>query len=492
VKESRTDGLSATRRSRTQSTAQSFLTAMCVAGLALACTASLFPSDWPRFRGPNGTGVSADRGLPAEVDRDENVLWWAKTPKGNSSPIVVGGRVFFTAHEGDERIVLCYDAATGKLIWRRSTTKARAETFSPLNGPTTPTPASDGRNIFVFFPECGLLSYDRDGAERWRTPLGPFAAIQGLAASPVYVDGKIALLVDTPEEAYLAAFEADTGEQVWRTERPTGVLGSYATPTLYESDGDPTQIVVAGAVELTSYGSSSGKRLWWVQRVMVFPTAPPFVSGDSVYTVEPVDQGWPPFGKVLALFDSDQDGRVAVADAAGDIVWARSLTGIDMNKGDGDGIVTREEYANASSGIVGGGLTRTRVDGKGDVSASHVVWRHGKGMPSLAGALLYQDLLYVIRNAVVSTFDPETGELRRRERVRSAIGDYYASPVAGDGKIYLVSLRGRVTVLKAGDDWQTLSTGDLGEQVIATPAIADGRLYIRTEGTLYCFGATGN
>jgi outer membrane protein assembly factor BamB len=109
-------------------------------------------------------------------------------------------------------------------------------------------------------------------------------------------------------------------------------------------------------------------------------------------------------------------------------------------------------------------------------------------MPSLTGALLYQNVLYVVRNAIVTTFDPENGQLLRRERIRTALGDYYASPVAGDGKIYLANLEGKITVLKAGTDWQILSSGDLGEQVIATPAIADGRIYIRTEATLYCFG----
>jgi len=118
-------------------------------------------------------------------------------------------------------------------------TRARGETFHRLNGPATPTPATDGHDIFVFFAELGILSYDPEGKERWRAPLGPFASVQGLAASPVFVDGRVVLLVDTPEEAYLCAFDADTGQQVWRTQRPTGVLGSYATPTLWVPEAAP-------------------------------------------------------------------------------------------------------------------------------------------------------------------------------------------------------------------------------------------------------------
>jgi outer membrane protein assembly factor BamB len=455
----------------------------------VACTTQTFASDWTRFRGPNGTGVSADRQLPAAIDRHKNVVWSAKTPGGNSSPIIAGRRVFLTAHEGDQRVVLCYNSATGKRLWRKSITRTRTESFHPVNGPATPTPASDGRNIFVFFPEIGLIAYDRDGNQLWRTPLGPFASIQGMAASPLYTDGRIALLVDTPYEAYLAAFDAKTGKQAWRTERSTGVLGSYATPTCFMPAGEPTQIVVAGSMELTGYEAKTGERLWWARGVTVFPQAPPFVVGDSVYTVEPAGIAWPPFGEVLGMFDKDKNGRIEVKEAASDSSWAGSLKSVDKNLGNGDNIVTDEEYAKASTGeSQGGGLIRTRIGGQGDVSSRNVVWRHTKGMPSLTGALLYQNVLYVIRNGIVSTFDPETGKLLRQERVKDAPGDYYASPVAGDGKIYLANLDGKVTVLKAKADWQILSTGDLDEQVIATPAIADARVYIRTATTLYCFG----
>ncbi len=445
-------------------------------------------SDWTRFRGPNGTGISSDRGLPEEID-PAKAAWSVKVAKGNSSPIVVDGRLFLTAHEGDQRIVLCYNSSTGEELWRRSIPKTRSETFNPLNGPSTPTPATDGRSIFVFFPEIGLIAYTLDGKELWRTPMGPFTSIQGLASSPIYVNGRILLLIDTPQSAYLAAYAADTGKESWRVERPIGVLGSYSTPTLYERKGTPTQVVVAGAVELTGYEADTGKRLWWVHGVTVFPTAPPLVAADSVYTTESTEQGWPPFAKVLAQFDKNKDGKVAVTEAESDSIWARSLIGIDQNAGDGDGIVTAEEYSKVSGPLNGGGLTSTRVDGSGDVSKSHVNWRFIKGMPSLAGALLYQGVLYVVRSGIVTTFDPASGKLLRQERLMDAVGDYYASPVAGDGKIYLASLDGKVTVLKAGTDWKVLSTADLDEQLIATPAIADSRIYIRTAGKLLCFAA---
>jgi outer membrane protein assembly factor BamB len=454
----------------------------------LACTTLLSASDWSRFRGPNGTGVSPDLGLPAEIDRRKNLAWSIKIPKGNSSPIIVKGRVFLTAHEGDQRIVLCFGATTGRQLWRKSIIKARTEAFHPTNGPTTPTPTSDGNRIFVFFPEIGLLAYDLDGKELWRTPIGPFASVHGMAVSPVYVEGKIVLLIDTPDEAYLAGFNAVTGKQAWKVGRPTNILGSYATPTLYIRDGEQTQIVVAGAEELTGYRAKTGERVWWANGVTAQPAAPPFVLGDSVYTVESAGESWPSFSVPLGLLDKNRNRKIEPGEYASDPVWGRQLISIDKNLGDGDQDITEEEYQKAEK-VNGGGLVRTRLGGTGDVSQSHVVWRHTKGTETIAGALLYQNTLYLIKDGIVSTFEPESGKLLRQERVKNALGSYYASPVAADGKIYLVNLEGKVTVLKAGADWQILSTGDLGEQVSATPAIADSCIYFRTDETLFCFGS---
>jgi outer membrane protein assembly factor BamB len=443
-------------------------------------------SDWSRFRGPNGTGVSTDLGLPAELDREKNLSWSIKVPEGNSSPIIVNGRLILTAHEGDQRIVLCYDSLSGKQLWRKSVIKSRTESFNPINGPTTPTPVSDGNRIFVFFPEIGLLAFDSKGKELWRKPLGPFNSIQGMAVSPIYVEDKIALLVDTADESYLACFDATTGKQIWKAVRPTNILGSYSTPALYVRPPEPTQIVVPGSVELTGYLAQTGERLWWAQGVTTSPSAPAFVYGDSIYTIESAGGAWPPFP--LDQFDKNHNRIIEAGEYAKDPVWERQFVSIDKKLGNGDRDITEDEYKMAEK-VDGGGLVRTRLNGKGDVSESHVVWRYNKGTGTLAGALLYQNVLYFINNAIVSTFDPESGKLLRQERIKNALGEYYASPVAADGKIYLVNIEGKVTVLKAGADWQVLSTGDLGEQTIATPAISDGRIYFRTSGTLFCFGS---
>jgi len=143
--------------------------------------------EWPRYRGPNGTGLGdASAQLSAEIGKDKNVLWKVSISKGNSSPIAVKGRLFFTGWEADERLVFCHDAAKGTLLWRAAIKKDRAETAHPLNGAATPTLATDGRRVFTLFPEFGLVAYNLDGKEERRLPLGPFAPIQGIATSPLY------------------------------------------------------------------------------------------------------------------------------------------------------------------------------------------------------------------------------------------------------------------------------------------------------------------
>jgi outer membrane protein assembly factor BamB len=463
--------------------------------LALFLAVNAFgASDWPRFRGPNGSGVSPDRGLPTELGRDRSVVWKAKTPLGHSSPIVAQGRVWITGYEGDQRIVLCFDARRGDLLWRKSVTKARTEAPNPENGFTTPTPTTDGRSVFVFFPDFGLLALDLDGNERWRTPLGPYAGVQGIAVSPVYVEGNVVLLIDTPEEAFLAAFDAATGKQAWKVDRPIGFLGSYATPALYQPAGAPAQIVVSGAVELTGYQAKTGERLWWARGVTAAPASPPLIAGDSIYTMEPTGNGAPPFDQMLAQYDKNKNGKIELSEVSGggtdEKIMHRLFSSVDKNSGNGDGVLTAEEWNHAFASVAdSGGLVRTRLDGKGDVTKTHVLWRYGKGLPYLTGPLLYDHILYVIRSGgILATLNPDTGELLGQQRLKDAGGDYYASPVAGDGKIYFASKEGKISVVRAGAQWEKLTSADLNDTVVATPAIYESRVYLRTDQTLYCFG----
>jgi outer membrane protein assembly factor BamB len=439
-------------------------------------------ADWPRFRGPNGGGVADGPSLPVEFSPGRNMAWKAKVPPGTSSPIVAGQRVFLTAHEGDQRLVLALDVRTGEELWRRGTAKTRTEPFNPLHGPVTPTPVSDGTNVYAFFPEVGLISYGPRGEERWRTPLGPFHSVQGIATSPILADGKVILFIDQIQDSYLAAFDPATGKQVWKKDRPSGFLGGYSTPVVWES-----QVIVSGALELTGYRVDTGEKIWWVRGLTNAPASTPVVSGQNLY-VHDLPGEPQPFEPMLKM-DKNKDGKLSLDEV--DPIIGRIVTAVDREWGNHDGAVDAAEWEKAFGSFNGhGGVAAVRLGGKGDVGRTHVRWTYQKSLPYIPSVLLYQGVVYVVRDGgIVTALNPETGEVLRQDRVKEAIDKYYASPVAGDGKVYLVSEEGKVSVLKAGPQWEMLATNDLGERCYATPALANGHIYIRTKESLYCFTA---
>src|SRR5262249_43277012 len=168
-------------------------------GAAVKAALLLFPllvsaADWPQFRGPNASGVAEERGLPIEFGPFKNIVWKTSLPAGHSSPVLAGQRIFLTAYEGDSLLTICLDRASGKIQWRREVKAARKEKLHKLNDRASPTPASDGKNVYAFFGDFGLVSYGPNGNERWRLPLGPFTNLHGMAASPVLADGKLLLV----------------------------------------------------------------------------------------------------------------------------------------------------------------------------------------------------------------------------------------------------------------------------------------------------------
>jgi len=451
--------------------------------------ALLSATDWPRYRGPNGLGVSPDRQLPSEAGPAKNLVWKTKTPKGNSSPIVVRGRVLFTGSDADQRVVICLDSVSGKELWRKGIAKSRSEAAHPLNGTTTPTPISDGKNVYAFFPEFGVVAYDLDGNEKWRAPMGPFHSIQGLAASPILAGGNVIQLIDQIQDSFVIAFDAKSGRQRWKADRPSGFLGSYSTPVVYKPAKGPEQAVVAAALEMTGYQASTGEKLWWAKGITVGPATLPLIEGDAVYTLEPVSDAAPPFSSMLGA-DKNKDGKLQIAEEfEKDLVMNRLMTSIDRYNGNKDGVVEASEWDASFNNYKSRGLVKFDLKGKGELPESNIRWAYTKGLPYVTSPLLYQGVLYVIRNGgILTSHNPETGEVYKQERVKDATGDYYASPVGGDGKIYLINKDGKLTVLKSGAQWEVISSADLDEQTIATPAISDGRLFVRTLETVYCFG----
>ena len=446
-------------------------------------------SEWSRFRGPNGSGVADTAGLPVAFGDGLNMAWKVPAAPGKSSPVLTKDRIFLTAHQDDNRLVLAFDRETGKPLWRRSIEKDRGEARNDLNDPAAPSPVSDRENVYAFFSEVGLVSYGPDGNRRWLVPLGPFDTEHGMSTSPLYVDGKIVLMVDQIGDSYLVAFNAADGSVAWKVEKPS-VLGGYATPVLYRPDDGPTQIVGISPVEAAAYSAETGKRLWWVNGLAYQSRSSPVV-GDGMFFANSSGLGpgpGAPFERMLQWADKDKDGKISLSDL-NENSSNRFMPAMLRRWAGDDGALDAEEYGRANK-AVRGDLTFLAIGlgGSGDITETHVRWRLRKGLPQVSTPLLYDRILYLIKNGgIVTALDAQSGKILKQGRIREAIDKYYSSPVASDGKIYIASETGKVAVLKAAGEWDVLRVNDLGEDIYATPALAGGRIYLRTAEHLYCF-----
>ncbi|MBM3811890.1 MAG: DUF1080 domain-containing protein [Acidimicrobiia bacterium] len=453
-------------------------------GLTMCLSAA---DDWTRFRGPNGTGVSEVKGLPVEFGPGKNVAWVAELPYGSSSPVISGNNLWITASEGDQLITMCLDRTTGRVRWKRELKKARSSKIHKLNDAASPTPVTDGTNVYVFFPDLGLVSYGADGNERWRLPLGPFHNTFGMASSPVLVDGKLVLVCDQQKGSFLVAVDAATGKISWRVERPEAGI-SWAVPVQRANGKGETEVLVAGIRRLEGFRVSDGRRQWWHHVTTDATNGVPVLRGDTVITNAPgYDQPWlPTFAALKEKRDADKNGELTAAEMKEDDLFEQFFYYLDENH---DGRITAEEYEAARTAGVGEyGLSAIRLGGEGELRKESVRWRLKRNLPYVAAPLLYHDVLYLVKNGgIITSVNPETGEILKQGRSSQAPGDYYASPVAGDGKIYALSQAGKLTVLKAGAAWEVLAVNDMQEECYATPALADGRLYVRTQSKLYAF-----
>jgi outer membrane protein assembly factor BamB len=459
--------------------------------LAVAAVGSRAASgeDWPRFRGVNGAGISTSHGLPAEFGPAKNVVWKVDASHGSSSPIIARGLLLFTSFEGDQRTLHCLDAATGKVRWTRSVKKIRPENATPPNGPATPTPATDGESVFVLYPDVGALCYSTTGEERWRVDLKAFHSMHGIASSLVTVDNLVIVVADQLVGSYMAALKADTGKIAWKCERANGLTGGYSTPSVYRPAGGAARLIVTGPLEVVCYDAATGKRLWWVNGVTNGPISVPVIWRDRVFVCEEVGEPLP--FSVLASLDKNKDGKITIEEVKSNLPIKRLIEQIDAGWGNHTGVVGAAEWDKAFGTFVNkGGLVAIDLGGSGDATQTHVRWSYRKSVPTIPSALVYDDLVYVVKDGgILSAFDAETGKLVKQARLNPGGRQFDASPVAADGRIYLLDAEGGLSVVKAGRDWKQLKSSELGEPCFSTPAICDGRIYVRTTKSLFCFGA---
>ena len=449
---------------------------------------------WSRFRGPNGSGVSQSGNLPTRFGPDENVVWKTALPPGHSSPVFSGDSIFLTGFGDDHVMTLALNRETGTVRWRSETPKIHRGNLHEVNSPASPSPVTDGSNVYVFFQDVGLLSYDSEGRERWRVLLGPFNTPFGIAASPVLAGNHIVQVCDGESGSFMVAVDKDTGRPSWRDER-TGVRRGFSTPVLYQPEEDSgIQVLVPGTNRLIAYAAQSGEKVWWVDGLTWQMKPTPVMDEDSIYVL-----GWAGgtnlgpkdanFQQLLVLLDGDSDGRISKeeADKSTD---PRILKGWkDAEDLDGSGFFEERDWElHQRKRTSVNSIQRIRLGGKGNMTEQSASWKYGKSLPNVPSPLLYQDVLYMVKDgAIVTSLDPSNGEVLKQGRSKEAMNRYFASPVGGDGKVYLLSEAGEVSVLKAAPQWEVIQVNRMGEPCYATPALVDGKIYLRTESALYCF-----
>ncbi len=451
------------------------------------------PSDWPRFRGPNGSGVPVEEvELPVTFGPSENVVWQTEIPPGMSSPVVAGGRIFLTAFRDKALWTFGIDAAGGRVLWEKKAPAAAIEEVHSTSSPAASTPATDGEMAIAFFGSYGLLAYDRDGKELWRLPLGPFKNPYGAASSPVISGGLVLLNIDQDEGSFLLAVEKATGKERYRVDRP-GFPRGFSTPVVWERGGR-REVLVAGTLRLIAYSADDGKELWSHHGLarIVNPTP---VLGDGKLFVSSFAPGgdtgdriaMPPFDEYAKLNDADKDGRFADPEIPAGEMKVR-FRQIDTDK---DGFITRAEWESMAAIFekAMNGLLALAPDGVEARYGVKLAWKYEKAIPYVPTVIYYRGHTFMVKDGGIYTLiDAASGKLVKQGRL-SAGGAYYSSPVASGGKIVVISLDGEATVLSAGADCQVLATNSLRARCAATPAIAGGRLYVRTDGKLYAFAA---
>ena len=440
----------------------------------LSSSLTLSAADWPRFRGPNGSGIAPDdKPVPVEWSATKNLKWKTALPgPGSSSPIVVGDRIFVTcwsgyATEGQQdtgditalkRHLICVDRATGKILWDRAVLARQPEEryggMFAQNGYASHTPVSDGRSVFAFFGKSGVHAFDLEGKPLWQADVGDWDDRRGWgsASSPI-LHGDVLIVPALVESQALYGFDKNTGKQLWKAPSE-GFAGTWGTPVLAKgANGDELAIAVPG--EVWGFNPDTGKLRWYATGLQ-----------------------------------SDSVCNSLVTD--GSAVYAMSERG--------------------------GGSVAIKAGGKGDVSATNTLWTGPNGA-RISTPVLWEGRLYWISGSIATCRDAKTGAEIYSERIAGSTaaasapsggggqgfggggggggrrggggGGDYASPVVANGHLYHVGRRGEVLVVKLGTKFELVSRntleGDASDHS-ATPAISNGQLFLRSAKTLYCIG----
>jgi len=410
---------------------------------------------WPRFRGPNGSGIAIDEKPPVNIGPDKNVKWKVQVPEGLSSPIIVGNKLLLTALDSGELYTIAYNRADGREAWRAKAPARQIEAHHPTEGsPAASTPATDGEHIVSYFGSCGLFCYDLAGKELWKIEMPPASTLgnYGSGVSPIISGKTVVLLRDEGNDPRIIAIDITTGKEIWQQKRSSH--GGFSTPVVWETPAG-MQVAAAGHYKLIGYDLANGEEKWFVKGMPTASCASPMIFDGNLYFA-----AWspgsaddmaikPPAFDLMLIGDTDGDGVISKNETTAGIIKG-FFDSIDLNK---DGKITRSEWDEALALVAAAKNSAFELQpgGAGDVTETNVRWRKAEGLPYVSSAIVYGGQLVMVKDGgIVTAYDAASGEQLYHKRI-AAPGKYYASPVAANGHIYFASLAdGTITVLKAG------------------------------------------
>ncbi|MGD9857781.1 MAG: PQQ-binding-like beta-propeller repeat protein [Planctomycetaceae bacterium] len=478
--------------------------------IAVVWSLPLAAEDWPQFRGPNCSGVSlTSTHLPVEFSDTEHVAWSAGLGDGIGSPVVVKGRVFTTAMFGPDDVGLCaFDAGTGEKLWERKWPIGDHDEIHATNSHASTTPCADDERVYAYFSTIGLVAVDAaTGEDVWhqKLPVPYFVFKWGPGMSPVLHKDLVLFCQDDDLNPAFYAFDKRTGDLRWQDDRGDMAV-NYSHPVICSTEqGD--EIVVAGTGILVGYDPDTGERLWRARTLLRNIKTTPVSRDGSIFIAlqsRGIANQW-----ILSVDQAEtgnSDGKLTRDEIQAfvgerkvpEAFFERTFVRGDKN---GDGALEGEEIDLAflsPENFAGAAFNEADAEeefivavqggGRGDVTDTHVLWKHEtKHTDHIVSPLVVDGRMLLIKEGGIATcFETGRGDaVFGPARINNA-SSYFASPVSGDGKIYICGENGKVVVLRSGPKLEVLAVNDLGDPILGSPAIADNALFIRTRGSLKC------
>ena len=469
--------------------------------------------NWPQFRGVNASGI-ADENLhpPLVFGPESNRLWCTDLSKGCSSPCIWDDCIFLTGCNEEEKCFHMYnlDRKTGEISWMKHLLVDSLEQVHRVSYKANATPATDGERVVFYFSSYGLQCLDMQGELLWEKKMPIPESRHGMGTSPVIADDLVILnCFGYSESPCLLALNKFNGELVWKYDQQVEEgqwVDSYATPVVYKD-----QVIIYRSADLSSYDMATGEQIWQFQVNMGDAVCTPVLGSELAFVTVFSTLGnrstraqFPDFEDLIFDRDKNKDRLIVKEELRGYEVSAYPEKGNEVAPlkkmenwfgwydSNSDGYIDSTEWTAiinwCEESYLKQGIKAIRLDGSGDITLSKLVWSEKDHVPHVTSPLHYRDKVYMIKSGgILSCFRADDGELVYAQRVGAA-GAYFASPVAANGKIYLASRNGVITVIDDGEELHVLARNDLDEVIAATPAIVDNKVYVRTDTNLYAFG----